>query len=178
MCNVTNYVHSYVVVYFYLHSCSTLYEILPEFCEQYYNNVTFWIRLNNTTLKEALDSVKINVLSNASFNGTLMENVQRHLCFYYYPLCDTQTDDVIALCNGSCLILNDNPDYSVVINEVANELVSFDVEPPDDKCFKTFSEQSEDVPISQFCVRTEGEQTECYSKMTSYTTISFLLIIE
>ena len=140
-------------------SCSISYEILPLFCEQYYNNVTFWVMLNNTTLKEALDSIGINLLSNTSFSETLMEIIQRHLCFYYYPLCDEQTDDVIALCNGSCLILNDNPDYSDVINEVANELVSFGIEPPDDKCFKTFNEQSEDVSISQFCVRTEGEQT-------------------
>ena len=115
------------------------------------------MRLSNETLlnSEALESVNINVLSNISFNGTLM---QRHLCYYYFPLCDTQTDDVIAVCNGSCQTLNDNPVYSVVINEVAKGLNSFGIEPPDDKCFKTFSEHSNNVSISQFCVRTEGER--------------------
>lgn len=137
-------------------SCLMSYEILPEFCEQYYDNATFWVRLDNVTLKEALDSVKVGILSNVSFSGSLMDNVQRHLCYYYYPLCDTQTDDIIALCNGSCHVLNDNHEYSVVINKVANKLSTFGIEPPDDKCFKTFNEQSENVSISQFCVRTEG----------------------
>ena len=134
------------------------YEILPEFCKQYYGNATAWMRLNNVTVMEALSSVNTNTLSNTSFSETLLETVQRHLCYYYYPLCDAQTDAIISLCNGNCLILNDNTDYSTVISEVADELVSFDVEPPDDKCFKTFNEQSENIPISQFCVRTEGKE--------------------
>ena len=140
------------------YSCSVSYDILPEFCKQYYCNATFWLRLNNVTLMEALGSVNTNILSNASFSGVLLETVQHHLCYYYYPLCDAQTDTIISLCNTSCLVLNDNPDYSGVISEVTDELVSFGVEPPDDKCFKTFNEQSENIPISQFCVRTEGEQ--------------------
>jgi len=117
------------------------------------------MRLSNETfiLKEALDFVRINVLSNISFNGTLIESVQRHLCFYYYPLCDTQTDDVIPLCNGSCSMLNSNLDYFVVINKLAKGLEFFGIEPPDDKCVKTFNDQSENVSVSQFCVRTEGK---------------------
>ena len=114
--------------------------------------------LNNITLKEALDSVKVSVLNNVSFSGSLMENIQRHLCYYYYPLCDTQSNDIIALCNGSCHALNNNHEYSAVISEVADELSSFGIEPPDDKCLKTFNEQSENVSISQFCVRPEGEK--------------------
>ena len=116
------------------------------------------MRLSNKTLKEALESVRINVLSNIPLNGILIENVQRYLCYYYYPLCDTQTDDIIPLCNGSCSMLNDNLDYSVMINKVAEELELFGIEPPDDKCFQTFNEQSENVSVSQFCVRTEGRQ--------------------
>lgn len=109
--------------------------------------------MDNETIKEALEYIKINVLNNITDDGALIE---RRLCYHYYPLCDTHTDSVIAMCNGSCQMFNDNPDYSV-ISEVADELVSLGIEPPDDKCIKTFSEQSENIPVSQFCVRIEGE---------------------
>ena len=149
------YIHSYMCSYFTLFvcSCSTAFKILPDFCIQHYTNVTFWPRVDNETIKEALEYVKMKVLNNITAGGALIE---RHLCYHYYPLCDTYTDNIIALCNGSCQMLNDNADYSV-ISEVADELVSFGIEPPDDKCFKTFSEQSGNILISQFCVRTEGE---------------------
>lgn len=115
------------------------------------------MRFNNETVKEALESVQINVLSNTSLSeATLME---RYLCYYYYPLCDTETDDVVSMCIGSCQMLNDNPELSGVINDVAEELNSFDIEPPDNKCSKSFHGQSDNFPVSQFCVRTEGEQT-------------------
>ena len=140
---------------FYLYSCSTAYNILPDFCTQYYTNVTFWLRVDNETVKEALEYVRLNFLNDIIVGATLIE---RHLCYHYYPLCDTCTNDVIAMCNGSCHMLNDNLNYSSIISEVVDELVSFGVEPPDDKCFQTFSEQSRNIPVSRFCVRNEGEK--------------------
>ena len=145
-----------ITIFFYKCSCSASHDNLPDFCQQYYTNASFWLGASNDTLRNGLESVKINVLTNVS-DEQFLDMIERHLCYYYYPLCDPQTGDIKALCSGSCNKLNDNQDYSTLLSEVANEIVSRGIEPPDDKCLKTFHDESENTSISSFCIRTEGK---------------------
>ena len=136
-------------------SCSVSHGSIPDFCQQFYTNASFWLGTSNDTVRTVLESVKTNILTNVS-DEQFMNMLERHLCYYYYPLCDPLTGDIIAVCNGSCSKLNGNRDYSNLLSEVASDIITHGVEPPDDKCLKTFHAASENISVSSFCVRTEG----------------------
>ena len=118
---------------------------------------SFLMGASNDTLRTVLESINIQFLSNVSADKQFLEMLERHLCYYYYPLCDPQTGDIITVCNRSCNKLNGNRDYSTLLSEVENEIISHGIEPPDKKCLKTFHDVSENIPVSPFCVRTEGK---------------------
>ena len=102
--------------YLYLCSCSILSsdEIVP-FCAGVLENDTFYHQ-------NLLPTTDFNLFDASSEDTPCFDLVRRHLCYHYYPVCNTDTGDVVPICSDNCDILNSEQScvdlLTIVISDV------------------------------------------------------------
>ncbi|XP_065909295.1 tyrosine-protein kinase Mer-like [Dysidea avara] len=97
-------------------NCSILSsdEIVP-FCAGVLENDTFYHQ-------NLLPTTDFNLFDASSEDTPCFDLVRRHLCYHYYPVCNTDTGDVVPICSDNCDILNSEQScvdlLTIVISDV------------------------------------------------------------
>ena len=129
-----------------------------DMCERFYGDGDHYFSgsplSNFTQVFSRIQSAFIRQTDNQCVD--LMEN---YLCYYYFPLCNQENNEIIPVCSRSCVLLRNNQDcydLKVIANE---ELERVNILPPDDTCSVNHRSyiDSEAVTLSTSCHSIEGQ---------------------
>ena len=132
--------------------------VLPRSCNNrgfYHTDDTVFQGNQNNSLGRAIDGTFDNLNAEFSSNSECVESVQRYLCYYYFPLCDMTTGDIIPVCDSNCELLLENVACSNVLVVASEGLRTHNVSIPDESCSRTHQPFINPV-ISNDCIEIEG----------------------
>lgn len=132
---VRNYiqtVENYVLSVILICSCKMLSSNdTTIFCEEILKNSTLYHYQGNLN-----DSIYLSNISSLRIQSPCLNLIKHHLCYYYHPVCDLDSGDVIEPCNSNCEQLNSDPTCIDLIHNVTRELESVGLTFPNIKCLK------------------------------------------
>jgi len=104
----------------------------------------------------ALNRVNNIFQSDSNNLNPCLDLMEQYLCYYYFPLCNVMTGEIIPVCSSSCALLRNNEDCSDLL-EIANEEFEQDnISPPGDMCILTYRNFVNTPRISTNCTSIEG----------------------
>ena len=104
----------------------------------------------------------LGILFNTSLNAEsanasdCAEAVQRYLCYYYFPVCNMTTNEIVPVCTDTCELLYLNDDCLGLLVNASVDLMRESVPVPDDSCTQTSRSFSNVPMISNNCTAIEG----------------------
>ena len=101
---------------------------IPTFCEEILGNSTLYYHLSDTN-----SSCLLNITS-LQTQSPCLDLMKRYLCYYYHPVCNKETGDLVQFCTSNCEVLNDNSSCSDLVINVTRELESVGQTFPDVEC--------------------------------------------
>jgi len=133
----------------------------PRSCLNFYNNIE-----GNIDGSIAVPGIKrvLNLLINPSDGsgfGQCVEPLQEYFCYYFFPPCDLETNQIIPVCSWSCNLLYNNEDcldwLNIVRGIMQDELQNISplLLPDEDSCTRNFLPISESS-VSGDCKRIGG----------------------
>ena len=66
-------------------------------------------------LPKTLDDIHRNLDTRLASGSKCAKAVQQYLCYYYYPLCDLDTNEIIPVCYSTCDNLVNNDECSELL---------------------------------------------------------------
>ena len=133
---------------------------VPEFCADlgfYDSNDGYFNGSEIRFLQRALSDTFVTFTSNPYNDSECVEPVQLYLCYYYFPLCDISTSEIIPVCDESCDFLFDNDDCLDLMTIAYQEFALYDLPPlPDESCFPTYRNFARPASLSDICAEIEG----------------------
>lgn len=102
---------------------------IPIFCaEMFSNNTMYHPRENVNGLSYLMNITSLQIQSPCS------DMIRRYFCYQYYPVCNTNSQDVLQLCASNCERLKNDLTCFDLIGNVKRELQSVGRTFPDIKC--------------------------------------------
>ena len=114
---------------------------IPTFCEEMLGNSTLYHH------RDSLDDIDSSFLLNITSLQTrspCLDLMKRYLCYYYHPVCNTETGDVVEFCTSNCEVLNEDSSCSDLVIDVTRELETVGQEFPDIECLMVDSDSETD----------------------------------
>ena len=81
----------------------------------------------------------------------------QYLCYYYFPVCNLTTDEIIPVCRSSCTLLANTEDCPELREIAISESERNNVAPPDDSCAQTHRSYVNPPVMSDSCLSIEGQ---------------------
>ena len=126
------------------------------FCRRYYSSEDGYF--SGSTLSGLQTTLQaINDTFQNDTDNPCVPLMLQYLCFYYFPVCNLTTDEIIPVCGSSCILLANTEDCPE-LREIANsELERNNIAPPDDSCAYTHRSYVILPVISDSCLSIEGQ---------------------
>jgi len=130
---------------------------IPRFCCRFYSASDGYFNGSVISgLQMALNRVNNTFQSDSNNLNPCLDLMEQYLCYYYFPLCNVTTGEIIPVCSSSCALLRNNEDCSHLL-KITNEEIEWDnVSLPGDMCTQTYRNYANAPQISTNCISIEG----------------------
>jgi len=78
--------------------------------------------------------------------------VQRHLCYHYYPVCDTDTGDVVPICSDNCDIINSEPNCADLLTIIRSDIEALGRVVPEMQCSVVQTNNNSNIQVTSQCL--------------------------
>ena len=91
-------------------------------------------------------------------NNQCIDLMENYLCYYYFPLCNPDNNEIIPVCSRSCVLLRNIGDCHHLRMIADGELANNSVDPPDNTCAVNYHSYVDSVAVilSESCYSIEG----------------------
>jgi len=90
--------------------------------------------------------------------------VQRHLCYHYYPVCDTGTGDVVPICSENCDILNSEPNCVDLLTIIISDIETMGYVVPEMQCSVVQTNNNSNTQVTSQCLDINNGNHICASR--------------
>ena len=156
---------------------------VPKSCATFYNNDDTYINESSmyNAIRRALDQLLNDSSNTSSIQESCQQLVHHYFCYYYFPLCNNDTGNIIPVCGESCNLMYNNEECFNVRLRALSMLRNFRFPVPadDDVCDKTFLPNNTNnsvSPMENNCIRIEGIYI-CANRVYSITSCSMSIMV-